>query len=159
MERSHAWVPRGTVYVTPRPMNWGDNLTMIGAIRLDKWLTMQTGWEAVNTDRFAAWVRRRLAPKLRPGDIVVLDNLWAHTRPEVREVIEARGATIKFLPPYSPDLNPIEPAWSVIKQRIRAVAPRSAAVLRRTAQGAWRAIDPRHCQNWFAHAGYCGQLN
>lgn len=159
MGRSHAWVPRGTELVTPRPMNWGDNLTMIGAMRRDKWVTLRTRWAAVDSDGFAAWVRRGLAPKLRPGDVVVLDNLWAHKRPLIRELIEARGATIQFLPPYSPDLNPIEAAWGLIKKRIRAVAPRSGPVLRRTAQRAWRVIGARHCQNWFAHAGYCGQLN
>lgn len=157
MGRSHAWVLRGSVLVTPRPMNWGDNLTMIGAIRADKWLTVRTAWEPVNTDRFAGWVRRCLAPRLRGGDVVVLDNLWAHKRPVVRQLIEARGATLQFLPPYSPDLNPIEPAWSLIKKRIRSVAPRSGSVLRRIAQRAWRVIKPRHCQNWYAHAGY-GQL-
>jgi transposase len=158
MGRSHAWVQRGSVLVTPRPINWGDNLTMIGAMRCDKWLTVRTAWDPVNTDRFAAWVRRGLAPKLRPGDVVVLDNLWAHKRPLVRELIEARGATLVFLPPYSPDLNPIEAAWSLIKKRIRTVAPRTGSVLRRTAQCAWRVIRARHCQNWYAHAGYCGQL-
>lgn len=139
-------------------MNWGDNLTMIGAIRVDRWLTLSTGWETVNTDRFDVWVRRCLAPKLRRGDVVVLDNLWAHKRPHVRELIEARGARLQFLPPYSPDLNPIEAAWGLIKKRIRSVAPRSGSALRRTAQRAWRVIRPRHCQNWYAHAGYCWQL-
>jgi transposase len=73
---------------------------------------------------------------------------------QVRELIEAAGATLRFLPPYSHDLNPIEPGWALIKKRIRRVAPRTAAVLRRTAQRARGVVRPRHCHNWFAHAGY-----
>jgi len=157
MGRSHAWVLRGQEMVDPRPRNWGDNLTMIGALRLRGWVTMGTCWRAVNRPRFVDWVRRRLAPKLRRGDVVVLDNLAAHKDPRVGEIIAACGATLHPLPPYADDLNPIEPAWGLIKKRIRTAAPRSGPALRRTAQHAWRAIRPRHCQNWFAHAGY-GQL-
>jgi transposase len=155
MGRSHAWVQRGGVVVDPRPMNWGDNLTMIGAIRVDQWLTMATGWQAANTERFITWVERRLAPKLRVGDVVIMDNLAAHKDGRVRTLIEQRGATLHFLPPYSYDFNPIEPAWALIKKRIRSIAPRTAATLRSTAQRAWRAVRPEHCQNWYAHAGYC----
>jgi transposase len=154
MGRSHAWVLRGDVVVDSRPMNWGDNLTMIGAIRTDRWLTMSTDWQAANADRFVTWVERRLTPHLRSGDIVVMDNLGAHKDGRVRLVIEQRGATLQFLPPYSYDLNPIESAWGLIKKRIRSVAPRTGAALRRTAQRAWRVIRPQHCKNWYAHAGY-----
>jgi len=155
MGRSHAWVKRGEVMVEPRPMNWGDNLTMIGAIRCDRWLTMGTGWHAANADRFVTWVARRLVRKLRAGDIVVMDNLGAHKDARVRQVIEQCGATLVFLPPYSYDFNPIESAWALIKKRIRSVAPRTGRALRSTAQRAWRAIRSDHCQRWFAHAGYC----
>ena len=67
MGRAHAWVPRGTVLVEPRPRNWGDNLTLVGAMRRDRWLTLSTFWGAMNTARFVAWVRRRLVPQLRVG--------------------------------------------------------------------------------------------
>lgn len=154
MGRSHAWLPRGAVLVESRPLNWGDNLTMIGAMRADRWLTLGTCWGAANTERFTDWVQRRLVPRLRPGDIVVLDNLSAHKAPAVRELIEACGAILQFLPPYSHDLNPIEAAWALIKKRIRSVAPRTGARLRATAQRAHRAIRPRHCRKWYAHAGY-----
>ena len=140
--------------IDPRPMNWGDNLTMIGAIRADRWLTMRTDWGAVNTERFVTWVERHLVSHLRVGDIVVMDNLGAHKDGRVRALIEQRGATLVFLPPYSYDLNPIESAWALIKKRIRSLAPRTAATLRSTAQRAWRTIRPEHCDNWFAHAGY-----
>jgi len=154
MGRSHAWMLRGEELVEPRPRNWGDNLTMIGAMRLTGWVTMGTFWRAANRQRFVDWVRRRLAPKLCRGDVVVLDNLGAHQDPRVGEIIAARGASLRALPPYGHDLNPIEPGWALIKKRIRAAAPRSGPALRRTAQHACHAIRPRHCRNWFAHAGY-----
>jgi transposase len=154
MGRSHAWLPRGEVLVEARPMNWGDNLTMVGAMRADTWLTLATSWGAMNRARFICWVRRHLVRHLRRGDIVVMDNLPAHKARQVRELIEHAGAMLRFLPPYSHDFNPIEAAWALIKKRIRAVAPRTAAMLRRTAQRARRVVRHRHCQNWFAHAGY-----
>jgi transposase len=154
MGRSHAWLPRGTELIEPRPMNWGTNLTLVGAIRGDRLLTLATSWDAMNSARFTAWVRRRLVRHLRRGDVVVMDNLAAHKTATVRHLIEQAGATVRYLPPYSYDFNPIEPAWALIKKRIRAVAPRTAAALRLTAQRARRAVRPRHCHNWFAHAGY-----
>jgi transposase len=154
MGRSHAWLPRGTVLVEPRPRNWGDNLTLVGAIRVDRWLTLSTAWGAMTAVRFADWVEHRLAPRLRAGDIVLLDNLTAHKPRRIRRIIEAVGATLRYLPPYSHDFNPIEPAWALIKKRIRTIAPRTGPVLRATAQRAYHVIRPRHCQNWFAHAGY-----
>jgi transposase len=159
MSRSHVWVPRGTEYVEPRPMNWGSNLTMTGAIRVDGWLTLGTSWNSANGERFSAWVRRHLAPKLHQGDIVVLDNLSAHKDPRALSAIEARGASVRFLPPYSPDLNPIEPGWGIVKKRIRAVAPRSPAALRSAAHHAHLHVRPRHCRRWFAHAGYVRRPN
>jgi transposase len=154
MGRSHAWVKRGEEYVESRPMNWGDNLTLIGAMRADRWLTLGMCWRGVTYASFEAWVRTRLAPRLRRGDIVLLDNLNAHKSPTVRQLIEARGATIRFLPPYSHDFNPIEPAWGLIKKRIRKHAPRTAGALRQVARAARHVVRPRHCRQWFRHAGY-----
>jgi transposase len=129
MGRSHAWVKRGEEYVEPRPMNWGDNLTLVGAIRRRGWVVLNTKWKAMNKVSFIEWVRRRLAPRLRRGDIVVLDNLPAHKAPEVEFFIQQRGASIKRLPPYSHDFNPIEAAWSLVKRRIRDCAPRTGPAL------------------------------
>lgn len=158
MGRSHAWLPRGAILVEPRPMNWGDNLTLIGAMRHDGWVTLGTCWGALNTDRFLEWVRHRLVPQLRQGDVVVLDNLRAHKAPGARALIEQRGATVRFLPPYSHDLNPIEAGWGLIKKRMRAAAARTPTALRRTAHVARRAIRSRHCQHWAVHAGYRSPL-
>ena len=135
-------------------MNWGDNLTLIGAIRRSGWVTLGTCWRAMNTRSFVYWVRTRLAPRLRRGDIVLLDNLKAHTAPKVRQLIEQRGATVRFLPPYSYDCNPIESAWGLVKRRIRAHAPRTAGALRQVARPARHVVRPHHCCRWCAHAGY-----
>jgi transposase len=154
MGRSHAWVQRGEEYVEARPMNWGDNLTLAGALRRRGWVTLSTKWRAMTKERFIEWVRRRLAPRLRRGDVVLLDNLAAHKALEVRYFIEQRGATVRYLPPYSHDFNPIEPAWALIKKRIRTCAPRSAGALRRVARAARHVVTPYHCRQYFAHAGY-----
>jgi transposase len=127
---------------------------MIGARRHDRWLTLSTAWKAVNAERFVAWGRRTLAPRLRRGDIVVLDNLRAHKDRRIKALIAARGARVRYLPPYSRDFNPIEPGWGLIKKHMRKVAPRSGPALRRTAQHARYTVKPRHCQQWFTHAGY-----
>jgi transposase len=145
---------RGTELIEPRPMNWGENLTMVGAMRLDRWLTLATGWQAMNTAGFLAWVERRLVPYLRRGDVVVLDNLAAHKSRAARDAIEHAGASERFLPPYSYDLNPIESGWALIEKRIRAVVPRTSRTLRLAAQRARRVVRPDHCRQWFAHAGY-----
>ena len=154
MSRSHVWMPKGEEYVEPRAMNWGENLTMIGAIRRGRWLTMGTHWRGTTRDKFLSWVARRLAPRLRPGDVVLMDRLPVHRIPAVRQVIEARRARLRLLPPYSPDFNPIEPAWGLVKKRLRTLAPRTAHHLRRDAHRARRVITPTHCRRWFAHAGY-----
>jgi transposase len=154
MGRSHAWVQRGQEYVEARPMNWGDNLTLVGALRRDGWLTLSTKWRAMTKERFIDWVRRGLAPRLRRGDVVLLDNLQAHKAPAVRALVERRGATLRYLPPSSHDVNPIEPAWGLVKKRIRAHAPRTALALRRVARAARYVVRSHHRGQWFAHAGY-----
>ena len=101
--------------------------------------------------RSHAWVRRRLAPRLRRGDVVLLDNLKAHKAPEVRRLVEARGALLRYLPPYSHDLSPIEPAWGLAKRDLRKHAPRPGAALRRVARRARHVVRAKHCRQWFAH--------
>lgn len=154
MGRSHAWIRRGQELIDPRPMNWGNNLTMIGALRRRGWITLGTMFKSANRERFVAWVRRRLLPKLKRGDVVVLDNATAHHDARVRSLVESVGATVLYLPPYSPDFNPIEPGWGLVKKQIRAGAPRTKVALRRVAHLARRRVTPRHCEGWFHHAGY-----
>lgn len=154
MGRSHAWIRRGAELFDPRPANWGSNLTMIGAMGLRGWITLSTMFKSANRDRFVDWVRRGLSPKLRKRDVVILDNAQAHHDPRVRLLVEARGATVIYLPPYSPDFNPIEPCWAIAKQHIKAVAPRNKFALRKAAHAARRRVTLYHCQAFFARAGY-----
>jgi transposase len=130
----------------------------LGAVRLEGWVTLGTKWQSVRADDFIAWVRERLAPRLRAGDIVLLDNLPAHTAPAARALIEARRATVKVLPPYSPDFNPIEAVWALVKKYIRAFAPRTADGLRRIARAARHAVSPYHCSNSSPMPGTSPQL-
>jgi len=160
MTRSHAWIRRGEVMREPKPMDWGrQSLTMIGAMRASGWITMSTLYGSANRDRFVHWARRRLAPKLRRGDIVVLDNAQAHKDPRFVAAVEARGASVEFLPPYSPDFNPIEPGWGLAKKHIKAVAPRDYRSLLKAAHAGRRRVRPSHCDAWFRHAGYDRRLN
>jgi transposase len=154
MGRSHAWVLRGREYIEPRPMNWGDNLTLVGAIRRRGWVALGTYWRAMTAKVFLRWVRRALVPRLWRGAIVVLDNLAAHKQTAVRAAIERVGATVKYLPPYSHDFNPIESAWALVKKHIKTCAPRAAGALRRVARAGRHAVRPHHCAHWFAYAGY-----
>jgi transposase len=135
-------------------MNWGENLTMVGAIRRRRRVTLGTYWRGTTRTRFVRWVRRHLGPRLRPGDIVVMDRLPVHRAAAVRAALTACGATLKLLPAYSPDLNPIEPALGHMKKYMRAAAPTTGTELRRAARRGWRRITPHHCRQWFAHAGY-----
>jgi transposase len=126
MGRSHVWVKRGTEYVEPRPMNWGKNLTLIGAIRQRGRVTVGPQWTAATAQSFVTWVRRRLAPvpaaggRRRAGQSA---RTQRSARPTHHRPPRAR---VRFLPPYSYDLNPIEAAWGLVKKRLRAFAPRTA---------------------------------
>ena len=159
MGRSHAWVPRETVMVDPRPMNWGNNLTMI---RRDPGGSVA---DAANrlADRQCDPLRHLGRAATRPETAARGHRGPRQSRSAQRSASPPAHRTARrngaLSAPYSPDLNPIEAAWGLIKKRIRPVAPRSGRALRRTAQQAWRVVRPRHCQSWYAHAGYCWQLN
>ena len=109
---------------------------------------------ATDRDVFQAFVDQVLCPRLRPGQIVVLDNLSAHKAPAVRQSIEAAGASLLYLPPYSPDLNPIEKCWSKIKQVLRSLKARTAAALESAMSIALAAISPENAHAWFQYCGY-----
>ena len=108
----------------------------------------------MNGEMFLAWVRQGLVPTLQPGDWVIMDNLATHKVAGVREAIEAVGAHLLYLPPYSPDFNPIENMWSKIKQLLRSLAPRTAEDLLRVAALAFAAVSKADCQGFFLHAQY-----
>jgi transposase len=105
-------------------------------------------------DAFLAYVEQLLAPSLRPGDTVIMDNLPAHKVHGVREAIQAVGASLLYLPPYSPDFNPIEMAFSKLKALLRAVAARTMPDLWQAIASALKRFSPDECQNYLAAAGY-----
>lgn len=109
---------------------------------------------AVNADVFESFVENVLVPTLRPGDIVVMDNLSSHKRARTRELIEGAGATVEYLPPYSPDLNPIEMVFSKIKQTLRSLGLRTREALWTTMQTVLDRITPSDAANCFRHCGY-----
>ena len=109
---------------------------------------------ATNTEVFQAYVREILVPTLRAGDIVIMDNLGAHKNDATLALIIAAGAQPRFLPPYSPDLNPIEMMWSKVKALLRAAAARSHATLLHEIAQALAKVTPDDAKNWFAHCGY-----
>lgn len=108
----------------------------------------------MNGEMFLAWVREGLVPTLQKDDWVIMDNLATHKVQGVREAIEAAGARLLYLPPYSPDFNPIENMWSKIKQILRSLAPRTQTDLLEAAKLAFNAITPADCLGFFLHARY-----
>jgi transposase len=108
----------------------------------------------MNSAIFKAYLEQCLVPTLHPGDIVVMDNLSSHKSDEVREIIEAAGASLLFLPPYSPDFNPIEQAFSKLKAHLRKAAERSIPALWDRIGAILDTFHPTECQNFFSHAGY-----
>ena len=109
---------------------------------------------AANTEVFRAYVEQILAPALRAGDIVIMDNLRAHKNGQTIALIEKAGARVEFLPAYSPDLNPIELMWSKVKALLRAAQARTREALLEAIGRALAAVSARDAHNWFAHCGY-----
>jgi transposase len=109
---------------------------------------------AINGTSFLAYVQQVLVPTLRPGDVVIMDNLGSHKSVAVREAIEAAGAKLRFLPPYSPDFNPIENAFAKLKALLRRVAARTKDILWRAVADAIEAFAPAECANFFTAAGW-----
>lgn len=109
---------------------------------------------ATDADAFRTFVERVLVPELRQGDLVVMDNLSSHKAAGVREAVESAGARLRYLPPYSPDLSPIEKCWSKVKALLRSAAARTADALDGAIAAALRAVTPADARGWFAHCGY-----
>lgn len=109
---------------------------------------------ATDGDVFLTYLKEVLCPTLQTGQVVVMDNLSAHKVEGVKELIQATGAELRYLPPYSPDFNPIEPCWSVVKQRLRQLKARSVAAIDVALPEALALISPKIAQNLFRHCGY-----
>jgi transposase len=154
MARRYGRAQRGARVVAAVPHGHWKTTTFLAALRHDG-LTAPCVFDgAINGARFLAYVEQALAPTLRAGDIVVLDNLKAHKVKGVREAIEAAGAQLRYLPPYSPDFNPIEQAFAKLKALLRTAARRTVDALWRAIGHALDAFSPAECTNYFANAGY-----
>jgi transposase len=154
MTRDRARSPKGERAHGKVPRNRGVVTTILGALTLAGLSAVMTVEGATSGNVFTAYVKRVLAPTLRPGNVVVLDNLGAHKVPEAREAIEAAGARLLFLPPYSPDLNPIEETWSKVKGHLRSQEPRTIEDLDRSVADAAERVTPSDAAGWIQHAGY-----
>jgi transposase len=128
-------------------------LTILSALSLGGLLATMTIEEATDGDIFLAYLEQVLGPKLRPGNVVVMDNLSAHKVAGVEQLIQAAGAELLYLPPYSPDLNPIEKAWAKLKQLLRSAKARTAEALHQAIAELLPQITPQNAQAWFRHTG------
>ncbi len=127
---------------------------MIGALRQDGPSACVSIEGATDTEVFAAYVRDALCPTLRPGDVVVMDNLSPHKGAQALALIAQAGAEVRFLPAYSPDLNPIEQMWSKVKARLRTAEARTQPTLLAAITASLETITSRDARNWFTHCGY-----
>ena len=154
MSRSHGYAPKGQRLVAAVPHGHWNTTTIIGALRSDGFIAPLVIDGSLNGELFRAYVEQVLVPELRPGDVVVMDNLSCHHVAGVVQAIESAGCRVEYLPPYSPDLNPIENAFSKLKRLLRTLAER-------TRDGLWSAIGwaldqftAPECCNYFRHCGY-----
>jgi transposase len=152
--RRYGRSPRGTRLRDHTPCSHWQTHTVIAALRLEGLGAPAVFDGPIDSASFLAYIQQVLVPTLRPGDVVVLDNLAAHQQPDVRAAIERAGAHIRFLPPYSPDFNPIELAFAKLKAFLRAARPRSfdqVCELIATAIGLFTSDE---CANYARHCGY-----
>jgi transposase len=154
MTRRYSRAPRGRRAYGTAPGSRGQNRTLITALTLAGIGPGLLLDEAIDRDTFDGYIIHRLAPTLRPGQIVVVDNLKVHYSDRARAAIEARGAQLWYLPPYSPDLNPIEEAFSKVKAALRPAAPRTLDEHSTAVWAALRTVTPQDAAGWFAHSGY-----
>jgi transposase len=124
-------------------------MTILGAMSLSGMIATMTIEEATDADIFLAYVEQVLCPALKPGDVVVMDNLSSHKVAGVRQYIESAGAELLYLPPYSPDLNPIEKAWAKLKQCLRSAKARTKEALEQAITDALKLISPENAKAWF----------
>jgi len=129
-------------------------VTLVAALRLSGLVAQKAFDRPINAASFEDWVEQCLVPMLSPGDVVVLDNLSSHKGPRVEQLIKAAGAELRYLPPYSPDMNPIEKAYSKLKAHLRKIAERTVAGLMRALETCADIFKPAECENYFNACGY-----
>ena len=158
MTRLRGRAPSGRRLVAAVPQGHWQTTTLLAALDRSGVRCSMLLDGAVNRDAFEAFVAQVLVPTLRPGDVVVMDNLSSHKGPRVRELVEAAEATLLYLPPYSPDLSPIEPAFSKVKQALRGLEARTSALLWSSMRGVLDLITAGDAAGdaagYFRHCGY-----
>jgi transposase len=154
MTRLWGRAPKGERIAEATPQGHWKVLTTLGAMSLRGIDAAMTIEAATDAEIFRAYVEQVLCPKLRHGDVVIMDNLSAHKVSGIREQIESCGAQLIYLPPYSPDLNPIEKAWSKFKQFLRSAKARTAEALDQAITEALKTITADNAAAWFRHCGY-----
>jgi transposase len=154
MARLRGRAPRGKRLVSKVPHGHWKTTTFVAGLRSTALTAPCVIDGPMNASTFLAYVEQILAPSLKPGDIVVMDNLSAHKAPSIREAIEAVGATLVYLPPYSPDFNPIEQLFAKLKALLRKAAERSVEDLWSRIGDLLDAFEPAECTNYFRNAGY-----
>jgi transposase len=153
MSRICGRAPKGERLVSAVPHGHWHITSMIGAIRLSGPAAGLIFEGATDAEAFSTFVEQVLVPQLHPGDVVVMDNLSSHKSQRIREAIENTGARLRFLPPYSPDLNPIEKMWSKVKRLLRSAAQRTVSGLWEAICAAWKQVTPGDCRGFFASCG------
>lgn len=154
MVRQYGRAPRGERLVAKVPHGHWKTLTLVAALRIDGVTAPYVVDGAMDGPSFLAYVQQVLAPTLRKGDVVFMDNLRTHKVDGVREAVEAAGAHVRYLPAYSPDFNPIEMAFSKLKAALRREAARSVTALVKLIGKLVKSFAPDECANYFRHAGY-----
>ena len=154
MTRLYGRAPKGQRVPEVVPHGHWKLLTILGAMSIAGIQAALTVDAATDADIFTTFLEQALGPTLRPGQVVILDNLSAHKQERVRELIEARGCRLWYLPPYWPDLNPIESAWSKVKSHLRALQARAWDALEQGVATALAAITAPDAHGYFAHCGY-----
>lgn len=155
LSRLYARAPRGKRASDQKPFQRGKRVTLLGALGLEGIVAAMTLEGSVNGEVFLKYVKEILVPSLSPGKVVVLDNLSVHKVSGIREAIEAVGARLEYLPPYSPDLNPIEECWSKLKAFLRTQAARTLEALQEAVSKATETVTQKDAFGWFVHGGYC----
>ncbi|WP_232429364.1 IS630 family transposase [Noviherbaspirillum autotrophicum] len=154
MSRRYGRAERGRRVHDAVPKNFGRNVTILGMLSWYGMHAVMTVEGATDAAVFRAYVGQVLAPTLRPGDVVVMDNLSAHKIQDIEAMITATGAELVYLPPYSPDWSPIEPCWSKIKTRLRGMKARTREALDMALTKVINKISNSDARGWFAHCGY-----
>ncbi len=154
MSRRYGRAPRGERLVDYVPHGHWKTTTLVAGLRASGLIAPLVIDGAMNGDLFVAYVEQVLVPELRAGDVVVMDNLSSHKRAQVREAIEAAGCSLLYLPPYSPDLNPIEQAFAKLKALLRKAHERTMEGLWKFLGNALDLFEPEECRNYIRHCGY-----